>query len=247
MSEYAAITAVDRERYERLYDAMKRAEGPTFLGHDNTLVRYWHRLEELFPGYQFCLLDGASGRTAGVGHSIPLNFRDEWNALPEEGFDWVLDKGFQDRATGLAPTVASALYVEIAATHRSQGLSARMVTVMRQIAKAHGFQQLIAPVRPSLKSSYPLIDIDTYLGWQTAEGLPLDHWVRVHIRLGGQIVRSCSRAMTVVGSREEWAEWTGLAMPADGDYVIPYGLVPVEIRGERGNYVEPGVWVLHQL
>lgn len=38
-----------------------------------------------------------------------------------------------------------------------------------------------------------------------------------------------------------------MAMPGDGDYVIPYGLVPVQVRGEQGSYVEPGVWVLHQL
>jgi GNAT superfamily N-acetyltransferase len=176
-----------------------------------------------------------------------LNFDGAWDALPDEGFDWVLEKGFRDRAAGLPSTVASALYIEIAAGYRGRGLSSQMVSMMRQMAKAQGFGQLIAPVRPSLKSRYPLIDIDTYLGWQTPEDLPLDPWLRVHVRLGGKIVRPCRRAMTVSGTRDEWAKWTEIAMPGDGDYVIPYGLVPVQVRGGQGTYVEPGVWVLHQL
>lgn len=247
MPEHTVVTAVDAERYEHFYEAMERADGPAFLSHDSTLVRYWQRLEEVFPTYQFCLVDASSGRTAGIGRSIPLNFSGEWEALPDEGFDWVLEKGFQDRATGLTPNLASALYIEIAAGYRGRGLSAQMVLIMRQIAKDRGFGQLIAPVRPSLKSRYPLIEIDTYLAWHIYEGLPLDPWLRVHVRLGGQIVRPCRRAMSVVGTRDEWAEWTEMSIPGDGDYVIPYGLVPLQVRSGKGTYVEPGVWVLHHL
>lgn len=247
MPETTVVSAVDTERYEEAYEAMERAEGPAFLRHDSTLVRYWHRLEVLFPAYQFCLVDEDSGRTVGMGRSIPLNFSGEWDTLPDEGFDWVLEKGFQDRVAGLTPTIASALYIEIAAGYRGRGLSAQMVRIMYRIARAQGFRQLIAPVRPSLKSRYPLIDIETYLDWHTPEDLPLDPWLQVHVRLGGQIVRPCRRAMTVVGTRDEWSEWTGMAVPGDGDYVIPYGLAPVRVRGAKGTYVEPGVWVLHQL
>jgi len=52
--------------------------------------------------------------------------------------------------------------------------------------------------------------------------------------------------MSVSGTRAEWADWTGMAFPGDGDYAIPYGLVPLRVRGNEGKYVEPGVWVLHE-
>lgn len=245
VAEYRVVTAADSIRYDSYYEAMERAEGPRFLSHDSTLVRYWSRLEESFPDFQYCLVDEGSGQTAAIGRSIPLDFGGMWGELPEEGFDWVLAKGFEDQAVGRRPTLVSALYIEIAATHRNQQLSARMIKIMRQIGQEQGFHQMIAPVRPSLKHRYPLIDIETYLDWQTAEGLPLDPWLRVHVRLGGQVVGLCRRAMTVSGTSEEWAAWTGIAFPGDGDYVIPWGLVPVQMRGGRGEYVEPGVWVLH--
>ena len=38
-----------------------------------------------------------------------------------------------------------------------------------------------------------------------------------------------------------------MAFPGDGDYIIPHGLVPVRVRGDLGEYVEPGVWVLHEI
>jgi hypothetical protein len=51
--------------------------------------------------------------------------------------------------------------------------------------------------------------------------------------------------MTIEGSSAEWEEWTGLRFPADGDYVVTGGLVPVVVRDGRGLYVEPNVWMRH--
>ena len=41
--------------------------------------------------------------------------------------------------------------------------------------------------------------------------------------------------------------WTGLDFPGEGNHIIPYGLVPLTTRGAEGEYVEPGIWVLHGL
>jgi hypothetical protein len=51
--------------------------------------------------------------------------------------------------------------------------------------------------------------------------------------------------MTVPGSVEAWEAWTGLRFPEDGDYVVAGGLVPVQVRDDRGLYVEPNVWMRH--
>ena len=60
---------------------------------------------------------------------------------------------------------------------------------MRAVAEEHGFEHLVAPVRPSWKARYPLVSIERYIGWTTKEGLPFDPWLRVHARLGAAIVR----------------------------------------------------------
>lgn len=247
MSTYTLITAKTIERFTELRNGMDRASGPEFLGHDSTVVEYWPRLAETFPDNQFCLVEQESGRTAAVGNSIPLAFEGGWVDLPAEGLDWVLERGFQDRAAGQIPTLVSALYIEVAASHRGQNLSSKMLATMRQLAHSQGFNHLVAPVRPSLKSRYPLIPIDDYIGWQNSDGLPFDPWLRVHVRAGGKVLHPCSRAMSVTGTRQQWAEWTGMDFPGDGDYVIPHGLVPLSLRGPEGVYVEPGIWVLHEL
>lgn len=47
------------------------------------------------------------------------------------------------------------------------------------------------------------------------------------------------------GTVAEWEEWTGLALPESGPYVVPAALVPIQIDRERdeGVYREPNVWV----
>ncbi len=247
MSPYTVVTAKDIERFHELSDGMVRASGPVFLRHDNVVDQYWPLLAETFPDDQFCLVEQKSGRAAAIGNSIPVTFRGEWVNLPAEGLDWVLEKGLQDHAAGKIPTLMSALYIEVAASHRGQHLSSQMLAAMRKIARSQGFSHLVAPVRPSLKSRYPLIPIEDYIQWQNSDGLPFDPWLRVHVRAEGQILHPCPRAMAVKGSRQQWTKWTGMDFPGEGNYIIPHGLVPVTVRGTEGEYVEPGVWVLHGL
>lgn len=248
MPPYIVINARNNpERYRQLVNQMPSAEGPAFLEHDQAVAEYWPRLEETFPDNQFCLVDEQSGAAAGVGNSIPIAFEGDWGDLPPEGLDWVLSKGFADRKAGRSPALASALYIEVAESHRGMNVSSEMLKTMRAIARSQGFRHLIAPVRPSLKSRYPLIDIEAYLSWKTSEGLPFDPWLRVHARLGARVLHPCRRAMIVTGTRVEWTEWAEMAFPGDGDYVIPYGLAPVQVRKDQGEYVEPGVWVLHEI
>ena len=96
-----------------------------------------------------------------------------------------------------------------------------MIGVMRQIALSQGFRHLIAPVRPSLKSRYPLIPIEEYSRWQNSDGLPFDPWLRVHVQVGGKILHPCTSAMVVKGSRQQWTEWLRLDFPGEGNYTIP--------------------------
>ena len=110
-----------------------------------------------------------------------------------------------------------------------------------------GFQALIIPVRPSEKSKYPLTSLDDYITWKTDEGLPFDAWLRVHVRLGGKIIKVCHGSKRVIGTRLEWKSWTGLEFPQSGSYIIPGALNPMEMNVEKdqGVYIEPNVWMVH--
>jgi hypothetical protein len=124
-----------------------------------------------------------------------------------------------------------------------------MVQAMRSIGVSKGFKNLVAPVRPSQKSQYPLISIDDYITWTNGDGLPFDAWLRVHARLGAKIIKPCHQAMKISGTIATWEEWTGLKFPQSGQYVIPGALNPMEmdIESDKGIYIEPNVWMHHLL
>jgi hypothetical protein len=124
-----------------------------------------------------------------------------------------------------------------------------MIEAMRAIGHTKGFKQLIAPVRPSQKSIYPLADIDRYVDWKRNDGSIFDAWLRVHSRLGARIVKVCHESMTISGTPDEWTSWTQLQFPETGNYVIPGAMNPIsmDLEARLGTYVEPNVWMVHDI
>jgi hypothetical protein len=55
--------------------------------------------------------------------------------------------------------------------------------------------------------------------------------------------------MTIRGTRADWEEWTHLKFPQSGTYYIPGALNPIKmnIENDEGVYVEPNVWMVHEL
>ncbi|MGW1728577.1 hypothetical protein ACWCQK_37545 [Streptomyces sp. NPDC002306] len=51
----------------------------------------------------------------------------------------------------------------------------------------------------------------------------------------------------MTGTVAEWEAWTGLVLPASGEYVIPDGLsvLRVDRDADTGVYEEPNVWMRH--
>ena len=184
----------------------------------------------------------------GMGNSVPLAWAGSLDDLPEEGWDWAFAQSVQDHAAGRQPTLQCALQIALPPASQGQGISRLMVQAMRAIGAAHGFNQLIAPVRPSQKSRYPLTSIDRYVEWTTDEGLPFDPWLRVHEERGGRQLGVLQRSLTVRGTVREWEQWAGMNFPRSGEYIVEDALVPVAIERERnvGEYVEPNVWYYHE-
>ena len=79
------------------------------------------------------------------------------------------------------------------------------------------------------------------------DGLPVDPWLRVHVRAGGVIDKVAPRSMVIPGTLVEWREWTGLPFDTTGPVEVP-GIGPGLVDPEQGaaTYVEPNVWVRHR-
>jgi GNAT superfamily N-acetyltransferase len=211
------------------YRGLRRA-WPEFLLHDAVSNEHWHRLHDEFPEFQFVAVE--DGEVLAEGCSIPVR------GMPKAWRQAFLSAGEPDRLC--------ALQVLIAPGHQGRGLSRPMLEHMRGLARERGWQ-LVAPVRPSWKERYPLTPIGRYARWRRDDGLLFDPWLRTHERLGATVVRTADEAMLIRGSVRDWQDWTGMAFPESGSYVVPGALVPVEIDAERdeGVYVEPCVWMRH--
>jgi hypothetical protein len=230
------------ELVERRYPTLDA--WPPFMLESPVGDRCWRTLYERFAPFQHFLVDDATGDVVAEVNSVPVHV--DLDALPDRGWDDVLERGTAGRET---PNAVTAISVSIRPTHQGQGWSGPCLERMRSAAVAHGFEHLVAPVRPSLKSRYPLVPIDRYVTWTTTGGLPFDPWLRVHARLGAAIVRPCAESMTIPGTIAEWEGWTGLRFPESGDYVVPgaLALVAVDLERDSGVYVEPNVWMHHPL
>jgi GNAT superfamily N-acetyltransferase len=216
---------------------------PEFIHHAR-LNRHWHRLRGEFPDFQLVLYDEESDTILGRGQTIPFRRQGGWKNLPD-GVEGVFDQVFEgDRGE---PTTLSAVVAVIDPRYQGRGLSRLVIEGMRAVAARYGLDALVAPVRPTLKARYPLAPIERYVKWRRADGQLLDPWLRVHERLGAEILGICPGSLIVEGTVAEWEEWTGMAFPDSGAYVVEGALVPVEIdrKANRGRYVEPNVWMRH--
>jgi hypothetical protein len=241
------VTLAERPDLERVQEPLIEAGWPRFTFASAPSLAHSDRLMREFPDYQVVLLD-EEGRLLGAGQSIPFHWDGRHAGLPS-GWDEVLTQAMADHDAGRAPTAAAGLGVTMASDALGRGWSHLLVGALREVAAAHGLADLVVPVRPNRKTAYPLTPIDRYLAWTTPDGRPFDPWLRVHVKLGGEVVGICPESMVITGTVAEWEEWAGMRFPDSGAYVVPGALVPVDIDRERdeGRYVEPNVWVHHRL
>lgn len=247
-SPYRVITGA--EQPDLVNQANKRigAEWPEFMLHDPVSDGFTDLYAKL-PEYQFVLVDRQTDEVVSLGNSIPLCFDGTPEDLPDDGWDWAMTQGLDDLAHGRRCNLQSAIQVVVFGDRRGRGISGHSVQAMKEIGRRHGLRSMIAPVRPSQKSDYPLTPIDRYIKWTKADSdLPFDAWLRVHVRSGARIIKPCPTAMRIKGTVTEWESWAKMRFPESGDYFVPGALVPVKIDVENdvGLYVEPNVWVYHE-
>jgi hypothetical protein len=216
---------------------------PEYNNHGEVLERYWGRLDDERPDFQFHLVND-EGQILARGQSIPVRWDGTAEDLPP-GIDGAIARGFEEAQA----TVLCALIAAVPRGRQGRGLSRVAVEAMRELAGRHGLSALIAPVRPSWKERYPLVPIERYATWRRWDGLLFDPWMRVHERLGGVVEKPEPKSLRITGTLAEWVQWTGMSFPESGDYWFPGGLTTVSIdrEADRGRYWEPNVWMTHAL
>jgi GNAT superfamily N-acetyltransferase len=220
-------------------ETLSKRTFPEFMHHNQSGTRFWRRLYDEHPDFQLALVDG--DELVAELHSVPT----PWDGTPDDlpsGWDEAFVRAFEsDRES----TVLCALAISVLPERQGERLSSRMLNAMRAAAGAHGLRELIAPVRPTRKAEYPLIPIERYVEWRRADGTHFDPWIRLHERVGGEILAPAPESMVIEAPAADWESWCAMPLPSDGDYVVPGMLAPLVVRGGAGRHVEPNVWLRH--
>jgi GNAT superfamily N-acetyltransferase len=236
--------AIHAETFNRLW--------PAFMLHDPVAALYFETPHfDRYLDTAFAVIDPAEpSRAVGRAFAVPFVFgefgRDE---LPDSGWDGVIRWAHEDQALGRRANALSALEITLLPECRGRGASRVVLDAMRRHAGALGYRQLFAPVRPTAKHLEPFTPMAEYVARRTAEGLPADSWLRVHVRAGGEIVKVAPTSMLIAGTLAEWREWVSLPLGASGAVAIPGALSPLWVSVEQDSavYVEPNVWFRHSV
>jgi GNAT superfamily N-acetyltransferase len=222
-------------------ETLSKQTFPEFMHHNQSGTRFWGRLYDEHPGYQLALLDGTD--LVAELHSVPMPWDGTLGDLPA-GWDDGFARAFEsDREA----TVLCALAISVRPDRQGSRLSSRMLEAMRDAARDGRLRELLAPVRPTLKERYPLIPIERYVEWRREDGAHFDPWVRLHERVGGEILAPAPQSMVIEAPVAEWEEWTAMTFPEDGSYVVPGMLAPLDVRDGVGVHVEPNIWLRHSV
>jgi GNAT superfamily N-acetyltransferase len=220
------------------------AEGfPEFISGDKEVDKYIARVRESFREYDIILTDEYD-QLAATGWGVPILWSAEMSELPSSFADALRQSVEVHDALG----AADAFVIGGAVVHpalKGRGTAESLIRALCDTAAAHHLAKVVAPVRPTRKHLYPLLDIDAYAAWVRNDGMPWDPWLRLHVRIGGRVIGFAREAQTMTGTVSQWEEWTGLEFPLSGDTIIPRGMAPLRIdkTADFGTYVEPNVWV----
>jgi len=237
----AVESLAEDDKLIEVINSLHKDPWPEFLSADQMLVRHWRKLYEVYPEYQ--LLFKISEEYVGVANAFPMHWSGDMDELPS-GFD----EAIEAIAEGMAePNTMAGMAIVVGRAFSGRGISSAIIQHLKDVTSKSGYDHLLFPVRPTLKSLYPLIPMDDYVNWEI-KNLPYDPWLRVHVRSGGKILKVAYPSMTVKGTIAEWQMWTGLHFGQTGTYVVEGALNPVEINLERdeGVYIEANVWVKHE-
>ena len=246
MSALEIVTSADRHDLDDEARAAFRQNWPEFIFHDPVSAQYIVRVENFFPYYDILLL--AEGEVVAGCWGVPLRFDGTQAGLPDGGYDGALVAAVVGHEAGVAPDALCIMAAAVRADRRGTGLAGQALTALRERAVSAGLQRVIAPVRPSLKARYPLTPMEQFAGWQRADGMHLDPWIRTHQRLGATILGPAPDSMVITGTVADWEQWTGMAFPDSGSYVVPQALdlVIIDRNEDRGRYAEANLWMRHR-
>ena len=242
MSTLQTFTTRDRPDLHDQFDDAFHGLWPELILHDPVSNELVARVATTFPDFDVTVVD--HGAVAAQGWGVTLGWDRTLEDLPG-GYNEALIRSFAD--LGRVHDTLSVMAIAVNSQFQGRGVAAHLLNELRRRAHARGLSAMIAPVRPTLKTRYPLTTMTQYAQWRRKDGTHFDPWIRVHERLGATILAPADQSMIVSGTRAQFQEWTQMSFPASGAYVVPgaLDLVMIDHDNDTGIYIEPNLWMRH--
>lgn len=217
---------------------------PLFL--QNGDAKSWARFYDELSDTVLVLVQG--DKLIAAGFTVPVI----WDGTPEnlpESIEAVILNGLHVKRHGLQANTLIPIGALVDSDVQGKGLSAKVLGEMKTLARSLGLTSLVVPVRPTKKSQYPLQSIADYSTWRNSDGYLFDPWLRVHEKLGAEIIHIAESTLEVASSLSNWSTWTNMTFPVSGKYVVPGALMPIIVDTDKdiATYHEPNVWMLHPM
>lgn len=242
---YRVLTLEQRPDLAKAMNLLHLRSWPTYFDGDPVLAELWPRLNTVFPAFQFGLM-ASTDRLAAVGNAVPLRWSGEIEELPA-GWSAGLRQAFELQESGGEPDTMLILTALVDSPFAGRGLSGSVLRSAKSLAQSAGLERVVVVVRPTAKIHHPEVDFGAWCAARRPDGQLEDPWLRVHERIGGQVLHVCPRSQEIVGSLEDWRRWTGSTLDLDGTVMLPGTLQPAVVQATTNSvrYDEPGVWVRH--
>jgi hypothetical protein len=244
MSDLEIVTTADRHDLDEQARAALRTVWPEFIFHDPVAAEHIGRVETYFSRYDVLLLQ--EGQVVAGGWGVPIRWDGAAATLPD-GYDGALVRAVTGHENAVPADTLCIMAAAVKVGRQGGGLAGKVLTALRERGTTAGLQHVIAPVRPALKSQYPLTPMEDFARWTRSDGLHIDPWIRTHQRLGACVLASAPRSMIITGTVAEWEGWAAMAFPETGQYVVPdaLDLVAIDCERDRGTYAETNLWMRH--
>ena len=185
------------------------------MHHNESGGRYWERLYDEHPDFQLALLDG--DELVAELHSLPLAW-DGTRRRPARRLGRRVHPRLRERPRG-GPCSARSR-----SRWRPSGRagSSRRTCSRRCATRRPGAASASSSRRSGRRSSALPADPDrAYSGWRRADGSHFDPWLRVHERVGGELIAPAPESMVIEAPVADWEEWTGSRSPTTATTSCP--------------------------
>ena len=242
MTKVITFSELDEDLFSQYKVAVQNAF-PKIILCSKVIENYWDRVESYFPECQLFLIDD-SNQLLGFVNSLPLHWDRPLSTLPDQGWDWMLEKGISDYENAILPNTLGGLQIIVTKDHRGKGYSKVLISEAKATVAKLGFAHFVIPIRPTFKDRFPNMKMTDYIQKQE-NGKTYDPWIRTHMKSGAEIIRVCAKAMRIDGDIEFWKGLTDQNIEEEGDYIISGALNPVRIdpRNNYGVYFEDNIWI----